>query len=500
MTSFIGNWLVQWFFAGLLLGAGFVWPVFWWLGLVGVTRLIYLAIHEPSWRRVLIGSLLAWTSKSALSLSWFWSVFPIAWLTVGSDWLQLLLILVWWLTAALWLGAGGVMFGSAVKLLQLYVPAAWLYAGLPLLWLAAELFGSLVFSIVTIGSGGSVTTAFSFGYIGYLLVGHDWLVQVAQWGGVYALGLLLVSLSSLTIWLIVKRQVAIRYVALSLGLLVCTSLIPWPHNELTGQTNTHTVVIIDTTFTPQDLADADSAAMRQAAQEAAMQAALVLEPDYVLLPEDARYFNQVQAPRLTQAQFKFRTNNPEVVIVDSGRVTVDERVVLQSFVYNGASHTVNQSQKRYLVPQGEFMPSLYEAGLKLFGHSEVIDAIADTLDYTVGTDTSQADFASSSPGVLFCFESVSPWGVRAIMQERGNVPFIAHPISHAWFNEPHILWQQLDSMLRVQAIWNQQYIVSAGNHVRGYAVTPAGTIVYPQSVASGDNWHVGVLTVPKVDR
>jgi len=36
--------------------------------------------------------------------------------------------------------------------------------------------------------------------------------------------------------------------------------------------------------------------------------------------------------------------------------------------------------------------------------------------------------------------------------------------------------------------------------VRGYAVTPAGTIMYPQSVASGDNWHVGVLAIPTVDR
>jgi len=329
------------------------------------------------------------------------------------------------------------------------------------------------------------------------MVGHNWLVQVAQWGGVYALGLLLVSLSTLTIWLIVKRQVAIRYVALSLGLFVCTSLIPWPHNELTDETNTYAVVIIDTTFTPQDLADADSAATRQAAQEAAIQAALLLEPDYVLLPEDARYFNQIQASTLTQAQFKFRTNNPEVVVVDSGRVTVDEQVVLQSFVYNGASHTVDQSQKRYLVPQGEFMPSLYQAGLKLFGHSEVIDAIAGTLDYTVGTDTSQADFASSSPGVLFCFESVSPWGVRAIIQERRNVPFIAHPISHAWFNEPHILWQQLDSMLRVQAIWNQQYIVSAGNQTKSRVYSPAGTVVTPNAVTSGTNWTVRSVAIPQ---
>jgi len=133
----------------------------------------------------------------------------------------------------------------------------------------------------------------------------------------------------------------------------------------------------------------------------------------------------------------------------------------------------------------------------LFGRSEVVDAVAGTLDYTVGNDTSQADFDSRSPGVLFCFESVSPWGVRQIMQERGNVPFIAHPISHAWFNEPHILWQQLDSMLRVQAIWNQQYIVSVGNQTSGQVYTPTGTIVTPTLVTNGSGWTLRSVIIPQ---
>jgi len=495
--SFIGNWVVQWMVAGMLLGVGFVWPSVCWLGLVGIAGLMYLVIQETLWRRVLMGSLLAWTIKSALALWWFWSVYPIEWLAIGPDWLQLLLILVWWLTSALWLGVGGIAFGLGVTWLRVHIPPAWLYASLPLLWLTAEMLGSLVFSIITIGPGGSVTTAFSFGYVGYLLTGHNWLVQVAQLGGVYTLGLLAASLGSLSVWLIVKRQVAVKYVALGLGLLIGTSFIPWPHDEMTDQVNSYTVAIIDTAFTSQDVANADSIAARQAVQETAMQAALALESDYVLLPEDARYFNQVQAASLTQAQFKFRAGDPEVVVVDSRRVTVDEQVVLQSFVYNGVSKTVDQSQKRYLVPQGEFMPVLYKVGLKLFGRSEVVDAVAGTLDYTVGNDTSQADFDSRSPGVLFCFESVSPWGVRQIMQERGNVPFIAHPISHAWFNEPHILWQQLDSMLRVQAIWNQQYIVSVGNQTSGQVYTPTGTIVTPTLVTNGSGWTLRSVIIPQ---
>jgi apolipoprotein N-acyltransferase len=230
--------------------------------------------------------------------------------------------------------------------------------------------------------------------------------------------------------------------------------------------------------------------------EVAMQAALAIEPDYILLPEDARYFNQVGSTQLVRSQFGFRTGSPEVVIVDSGGVMIDSQLVLQSFVYNYQSSTVDQSQKRYLVPQGEFMPTLYTLGLRLFGQGELVDRVSQELAYDVGPDISQADHAPSSPGILFCFESVSPWGVRTIIHERGSVPFVAHPVSHAWFNEPQVLWNQLERMLRVQAIWNQQYIVSAGNHVAGYLVTPTGAIVYPEPVAQGEYWQVGVVTVP----
>jgi hypothetical protein len=114
----------------------------------------------------------------------------------------------------------------------------------------------------------------------------------------------------------------------------------------------------------------------------------------------------------------------------------------------------------------------------------------------VGSLTSQTEAASSTPGILYCFESVSPWGVKKIIQERGEVPFIAHPISHAWFNEPKILWKNLDSMLRVQAIWNQQYIVSAGGHVSGQVYTPQGKIRSPENIASGDNWTLRQSFIP----
>jgi len=142
------------------------------------------------------------------------------------------------------------------------------------------------------------------------------------------------------------------------------------------------------------------------------------------------------------------------------------------------------------------MPYIYATLLRIVGYGSAVETIGKDISYTVGSLTSQTEAASSTPGILYCFESVSPWGVKKIIQERGEVPFIAHPISHAWFNEPEILWKNLDSMLRVQAIWNQQYIVSAGGHVSGQVYTPRGKVRSPENIASGENWTLRQSFIP----
>jgi len=488
-------WLAPWVLAGGLLGGAFVWSGLWLVGLVGIAYIFHLTLTESSWRRVILGSIAAWTIKSALALAWFWSVYPITWLDIGSGGLQIGLIGVWWFTAALWLGLGGGLFGLLVFALQKRLPVGWLYTTIPALWLLAELVGSLIFSILTIGPGGAVTTAFSFGYVGYLLAPHPWLLQLASLGGVYALGLFAVALA---VGLLVLVQNRPQYRGYFFGIVVvlyATSFIPLPVSTV-ETTEERSVVMIDTAFSPAEFRTSEGRAAVQVEIKSAVDAALALQPDYILLPEDSRYFDQQTNPALTQAQFSFLNNSPSTIILDSGRTTVDDQVVLQSYIYNGVADVVDQSQKRYLVPQGEFMPALYAGALRLFGQGDVVALVEQSLAYQVGLDTSQSDFASSSPGVLFCFESVSPWGVRQIMQERGDVPFIAHPVSHAWFNNPRTLWLQLQAMLAVQAVWNRQYIVSSGNMVAGYVVTPAGTIEQPQVLQVAEQWSLHQVNIP----
>ena len=487
----------SWVLAGLLLGVGFVIPTFWIGGILGIVLCVHLVFTTKSLKRLVFGSITAWTIKSALALVWFWSVYPIEWLSFDLGRVQLILIFGYWFTVSLWLGTGGALFALSVRKVSTLINKKYVLFGIPFLWLGSEIFGSYIFSLITIGEGGVITSAFSFGFVGYLLAQHGVLIQLAQFGGVYVLGVGIVFLSVGLYWL---WYFYTKNLFVSLGallILFLTGSIGLFSEISTNNPEQYHVVSIDTSF-PTNLVRTTAGQLSiQQELGRAVEEALLLEPDYILLPEDASYFDQIQRPAETKALFRFQYNNPEVVIVDTGRVEIEGKAYLQSYVYNGRENQVDQSQKRYLVPQGEFMPVVYVGVLNFFGLDELTSKIGKDISFQVGERVNQSDFALTTPGVLFCFESVSPWGVRTILQERGEVPFIAHPISHAWFHESDILWQNLDSMLRVQAVWNQEYIVSAGSHVPGQVISPNGNIKSPEIILSGDNWTIRQTYIPK---
>lgn len=487
------NNFLQWVLSGLLLGVGFIFPAAWILGVVGIAYCIHLSLSTSSWKKLILGSLTAWTIKYACALVWFWSVYPVEWLAFDLGNVQLVLIFFYWLTASLWLGFGGVLFSVATQALNTHVRFKVLAVCIPFLWVISEILGSLFFSVVTIGHGGVITSAFSFGFVGYLLAQHTLLIYVSGLYGMYSLGLVIVVLALVLVSL---KRVSVHQSVVFISLLYVTGFVPFLAS-LPKTNDSHHVVTINTQFPPNQIRTPEGAQLIRKELDAAMNAALELEPDYILLPEDARYFNQSQNPNQTKALFRFQKGNPDTIIVDTSRAESGGATVLQSYIYNGLENTVNQSHKRYLVPQGEFMPALYVGVLNLFGYDDLTKKIAKDIAFEVGDKTSQVDSSQTSPGVLFCFESVSPKGVKTILDERGEVPFIAHPISHAWFHESHILWQNLDSMLRVQAIWNRQYIVSAGSHVPSQVVSPNGLIKLPDAVAFGDRWSVSQTYIPK---
>lgn len=492
----------KWAASGLLLGVGFLHPYLWVLGIFGGAYFIHLLLESKGFREACLGAWLAWSVKAGCAVWWFWSTYPIEWLPVQLGEAQLLIIFGYWLTASVWLGMGGLVIAAALKTAQKFYPhknkVIHLYIlTVPIMWLVGELFGSLMFSVFSFGPGGSVNASFSFGYGGYLLAQHEILLQVARVAGVYGLSFLFALCAVLLYTSMVVKKKYRRMAAVVVGVVYATSFGVFFNTEPAANTNDYQVVTIDTHFPSALFTTAEGIAEKQTALEAAVSVALEQDPEYILLPEDARFFDQRRSADFVRSFFSFQRGSPEVVIVDSGRVETDNTAVLQTFIYNG-NNTVEQIHKRYLVPAGEYLPTFYTKALDLLGFSDVASEVAQTINYEVGDQTDQAGMAKNTPGILFCSESIDPRGVRTIKNERPDLPFVAHAVSHAWFHEPRILWYQLDTMLKVQAVWNQVYIVSAANQAEGKVYTPEGLVYVPSVIAEGDDWEVKQVRIPRM--
>ena len=496
------KWILQWSLSGVLLGVGFVFPYLWILGLFGAAYFLFLLTDTKSLKRSLLGGLLAWTIKSSFAVGWFWSTYPIDWMSVDFGNIQLVLILFYWLTASLWLGFGGLAMVLLYRMVARFVSPTTIcmYLLLPFLWVASELLGAFSFSVFTYGPGGSLNSSFSFGWGGYLLAEHDGLLQFAALVGVYGLSWLFGALAATMLFVfIAKRRFKLAAVSIC-GFLYATSFGSLFLSAEPALIDEIKVVTIETTVDGSMYrTDEGQAEIRRILDEA-MSEALSKEPDYLLLPEDARFFDQQKSVASLKSRFQNTYSKPKTIVIDSGRVESYAGPVLQAFVYNGQDNAIERVQKRYLVPQGEFVPYLYSSLLRVAGRGSVVDKIEADVSYRVGQFTDQSILSPQIPGILFCFESVSPQGVRTLLKERPKVPFIAHPISHAWFNEPQIFWHQLDAMLKVQAVWNKQYIVSAGNHMEGKVFTPSGDTKELMTVTEGDRWMVKQVALPNVNQ
>lgn len=480
--------------AGVCMGIGFLLPGLWFLGIFGIALCIQLAVRPLAPQQTLMLGGIAWFIKYLAALVWYASVYPVEWIAALTPAVQIVAIGMYWMTSALWLAFGGVVFLylSHRLVTSTVVPRFLWYILVPFIWVGSELVGALFFSFMTAGPGSFLQTYFSFGMMGYLFAETHLGLALAGIGGVYGLSLVMAALAlgGLTVsnssYLLRTRIVG----AVVMVVLISSGGFISPKG---GVIQGITVMGVDTNFSDESITTALGVAKRTELLTTAINAAVAVHPDFILLPEESRLMSTVYAglsPETALSRFLFTHGNATSTLIDSGRIeAADGRTYLRATILDGLHKTTYQFDKQYLVPQGEYVPTLYASVLRLVGLGSLVDRIEKDSSYRPGplAQTTLVNVPSYIPGILFCFESVRPDGARALTQSQ-SVPFIVHPLSHSWFHTPEILWHQLDVMLAVQARWSGVPIVSAGNLAAGKLYSPDGTVSSGEVVQSGDGW------------
>jgi apolipoprotein N-acyltransferase len=475
--------------AGTLLGVSLVHALLWPLVFIGGVLTLHIAHKARSNRKAFF---LGWAiscTKMLWVLAWFWSAYPVDWLGLSPGPFHIFLLCLYWIPAAITLGVGtGVFMYCYHRYLLACRLQLFVRAGLVgLLWMLCEVFGTFVFSLYTLGPGSSISPGFSFGNTGYALAEHHVLIFGATFMGVYGLcflvGLCIFFLATLTF----PRRACLFVI------LVVTAFIPAP--SISKGAHNIQVAIVGTSFSAPAPGNLLPYSERWRIHREYLDAALKTKSSAIVLPEDMRLSSWFDTEDELLTQLEASTSN-SVVLVDSNRVVEDGVTVQRALIYDTIAHEVDYFDKQYLVPQGEFIPYVYRVLISLlYPRGSIADAVEET-NYRPGINQATVITPNYVPPVLFCFESVTPFGVRNVLKNKQDAPYVAHIVSHAWFKrDPQMLWHQLDAMLRVQALYNQVTIVQAANLAPLKVYYPNGTSETPPPVASGNGWEVAVVRI-----
>ncbi len=479
---------LQWAMAGGMLGVPFVLASFWWLAVPGLAWLLHLSLERTTKQQCFWPALLAGSVKAGFAIIWFWSVYPLDWIGLEDGWGQLVMIGVYWLTVSVSMGVGFALavvgFIHLQRAGQLWI---WLF---PFAVVIGEILGSVTFSIYSIGPASVPNGNFGFGYIGYALVTPGGFMGLAQWAGVYGLSFSLAAVVTAG-YVFVYRPHA-RLIAI--GVLIVLGLLVWFSNQRLDDRQQDsaplpTVITVNTAFESSRFADEANNFIRSLTLQEAIDTALTHTPDIIVLPEVTGYVDGFVSKEAALSYLKQQAQQ-DVVMIDSTSIT-DERghKVLRAYIFDTRASRVYHVDKQYLVPQGEFIPYLANVALRLLGEAKLVNDFEQELSYYPGLRDSYEAIPDYVPSVLFCMESVSPYGVKKIVEQH-SAPLVVHPISHGWFNTPHVFWMNLTRMLQVQAIWNDTTIIESANLAPAKAYLPDGTLAAGVVLQQAPTWQL----------
>jgi apolipoprotein N-acyltransferase len=482
--------------SGVIMGLGFFTNFSWVLGLTGIFIFLVAISKAQTLKAVVGGSYLTWTISSGLAVSVFWSVYPIEWVDLGLGRLEIVVIGAKWLITTILLGSGGAVFGAAYWFAKKYFSFLTYILLIPLIWVLAEVSQSFIYSVFVVGPGMTANIYNSTGYVGYLFSSHSGLLNFAKIGGVYSMSFVAVLLGSGLYYIFSQYPFKFFARTLTIGFIVLLFSSASVFLEQEKTSAGITVAVVETRFGGKDYyGEQDVWEYRGERLNEAVAAAMETGASYVVLPEDSRFTEMVDNPDVAYRTFSFLNKRSEVVLIDTSRVlTSGDEAALRGFVYDGVAQKMRLADKQYLTPLGEYFPYTYGYALSIFGLHEQATKMNKELSYRPGVFKSQSDFPDYLPRILFCFEVLNPISVRSLVKN-AEVPFVAHPISHAWFHDSRLLERQLDNMLKVQSVWNQVTIISAANMTSSKIYSPDGSVIEPVTTVEGENWQVKLINL-----
>ncbi|MDQ1637065.1 MAG: apolipoprotein N-acyltransferase [Pyrinomonadaceae bacterium] len=372
-----------------------LWPLAW---CALVPLLLVVAMNRGRWRPLFLG----WLFGTVFFYgSCYWLTYSMIHTGGISPWIAYPLLL-----------PGAVLLGIFPGLFGLFMARVIRRWGTPAVLLAPVIWSALEWLRLEV-------TGQLWNAIGYSQAFRPSLIGPARWGGVYAVGALIVLVNA-TIAFALLRQRVPALVLSALVFILLLILTSASRTEIRPVQNTEAVVIAIQPNVPMDLVKSNDDMKLLATRHFEMSEAALkqipngTEPRLVIWPESPMNFGYGGDAQLRSGLASFAQQHHVSILLNSQETAPNDGIYNSAVLINEQGKLVAQYDKIRLLPFGEYVPLpdwVPGAGL--------IRAIVG--DFTAGTNYRLMPVGNLRAGVFICIESAYPSIARRFTNEGANV-------------------------------------------------------------------------------
>lgn len=311
--------------------------------------------------------------------------------------------------------------------------------------------------------------------IGYSQAYHPALIQLARWGGVYAVGFLILLVNSAVAFAVLnrcRRAIVISgAVILSAFLVIALGYLRTPSTSIDSSRDPQLLVVAIQPNVPMDPSVAASE-MRQLKAMHISESAKALKqlpdnkPRLVIWPESPMTFAYGTDDELRNMLAGFTQENHTSLLFNSQERAPDNGLYNSAILLNEQGRQISQYDKIRLLPFGEYVPlPRWVPGASL------ITAIVG--DFSAGDKYTLLQTGPVRAGVFICIESAYPSIARTFTREGADVLI---NISNDGYLGPTAVMRQHLANAIFRAVENGRPLLRVTNSGISAFITPAGEV------------------------
>jgi apolipoprotein N-acyltransferase len=332
----------------------------------------------------------------------------------------------------------------------------------PFLWVAIEW--------ARLGISGQLWNA-----IGYSQAYVPSLIQLASWGGVYAVGFAIVAVNAAIAFVLLRRSRSAFLIA-GIVLLCVASMMAWRSSATSVRSAPDqaeaTVVAIQPNVPMEQIASlAESEAL--VARHVAMSETALSEiknssaPRVIIWPESPMNFSYARDSQFRELLGEFTARNRASVIFNALEPAPLDGFYNSAVMVNEEGRLIAQYDKIRLLPFGEYVPLP-----RWLPGANLIPVMVG--DFTPGTQYPLLPLGNARAGIFICFESAFPSAARRFAADGADV--LINISNDGYLGPTPVMKQHLANAV-FRAVENQRPLLRVTNTgITGY-VTERGEVL-----------------------